>query len=155
MDRTQRPRRGHGRRNAALGALGVLAALAVAAAICEIVEWPFLRHPLERKLGRILDRRVAFGDRFGVRLLGSVRAHTDSMTIGPAPADGPTLVDDAGKPRDFMHANAVRLALSSLRMEMAEALRRLMAPCISGTKANCGTKITAAIRVIHRSIWII
>ena len=106
------PRRRHGWRNAGLGALGVLAALIVAVGVCEFIEWPFLRHPLEAKLARILDRPVAFGDQFGVRLLGSVRAHTDTMTIGPAPANGPTLVDDAGKPRDFMHANAVKLALS-------------------------------------------
>jgi uncharacterized protein involved in outer membrane biogenesis len=92
--------------------LGVLAALVLAAATCEFIEWPFLRHPLEARLSRILDRPVAFGDRFGVRLLGSVRAHTDSMVIGPAPADGPTLVDDAGKPRDFMRADSVKLALS-------------------------------------------
>ena len=112
MESAQRFPARYGRRHVVLGALGVLAALVVAVAVCEIVEWPFLRHPLERKLGRILDRPVAFGDRFGVRLLGSVRAHTDSMTIGPAPADGPTLVDDAGKPRDFMHASTVKLALS-------------------------------------------
>ena len=98
-------------RHAGLGALGVLLVLVAAAAVCEVLEWPFLRHPLENRLSLILDRPVAFGEQFGVRLLGSVRAHTDSMTIGPAPADGPTLVDDAGKPRDFMHANAVKLAL--------------------------------------------
>ncbi len=109
---TTPPRRRHGWRNTGFGALGVLAALAIAIGVCEFLEWPFLRHPLETKLSQILDRPVAFGDRFGVRLLGSVRAHTDSMVIGPAPADGPTLVDDAGKPRDFMRANSVKLALS-------------------------------------------
>ena len=102
----------HGWRNAGYGVLGVVVLLVVAVCVCEAVEWPFLRHPLETKLSRILDRPVAFGDKFGVRLFGSVRAHTDSMTIGPAPAGGPTLVDDAGKPRDFMHANSVKLALS-------------------------------------------
>jgi uncharacterized protein involved in outer membrane biogenesis len=107
------PHRPHrGLRNAGLGALGVLVLLVVAISVCEFVEWPFLRHPLEARLSRILDRPVAFGDQFGVRLLGSVRAHTDSMTIGPAPATGPTLVDDAGKPRDFMHATNVKLALT-------------------------------------------
>ena len=109
---TTPPRRRHGWRNAGFGALGVLAVLAIAIGVCEFLEWPFLRHPLETKLSQILDRPVAFGDRFGVRLLGSVRAHTDSMVIGPAPANGPTLVDDAGKPRDFMRANSVKLALS-------------------------------------------
>ena len=102
----------HGWRNAGLGVLGVLVLLVIALCICEAIEWPFLRHPLETRLSQILDRPVAFGDKFGVRLFGSVRAHTDSMTIGPAPANGPTLVDDAGKPRDFMHADDVKLALS-------------------------------------------
>ena len=102
----------HGWRNAGYGVLGAVVLLVVAVCICEAVEWPFLRHPLEARLSQILDRPVAFGDQFGVRLFGSVRAHTDSMTIGPAPANGPTLVDDAGKPRDFMHANSVKLALS-------------------------------------------
>lgn len=102
----------HRWRSAGLAALGVLAALVVTICVCEALEWPFLRHPLENKLSQILDRRVAFGDRFGVRLFGSIRAHTDAMTIGPAPDGGPTLVDDAGKPRDFMNAKSVRLALS-------------------------------------------
>jgi len=106
------PRRHSGWHKTGFGALGVLAALVIAFGVCEFVEWPFLRHPLETKLSQILDRPVAFGDKFGVRLLGSVRAHTDSMVIGPAPSDGPTLVDDAGKPRDFMRANSVKLALS-------------------------------------------
>ena len=101
-----------GWRSAGLVVLGVLVLLVIALCVCEAVEWPFLRHPLETKLSQILDRPVAFGDKFGVRLFGSVRAHTDSMTIGPAPANGPTLVDDAGKPRDFMHASNVKLALS-------------------------------------------
>ena len=102
----------HRLRNTGFVALGVLGALVVAACVCEFVEWPFLRHPLETKLSQILDRPVTFGSQFGVRLFGSVRAHTDSMVIGPAPANGPTLVDDAGKPRDFMRANSVKLALS-------------------------------------------
>lgn len=105
-------RQRNGWRNAGLGVLGVLAVVVVAVGVCEVIEWPFLRHPLETKLAQLLDRPVVFGDQFGVRLLGSVRARTDSMTIGPAPENGPTLVDDVGKPRDFMHANAVKLALS-------------------------------------------
>ena len=104
--------RRRGWRRAGFGVLGVIVLAIVVLGICELVEWPFLRHPLEAQLSRILDRPVAFGGKFGVRLLGSVRAHTDSMTIGPAPANGPTLVDDAGKPRDFMHADSVRLALT-------------------------------------------
>jgi uncharacterized protein involved in outer membrane biogenesis len=111
MATTSPPSSRHPWRKAGYGAIGVVVALAVVGGVCEIVEWPFLRHPLESKLSQILDRPVAFGDKFGVRLLGSVRAHADSMTIGPAPANGPTLVDDAGKPRDFMHADSVKLAL--------------------------------------------
>ncbi|MCK9686142.1 AsmA family protein [Scleromatobacter humisilvae] len=111
MDRANPDSSKHRWRNAGLGVLGVVVLLVVAICVCEAVEWPFLRHPLENKLSQILDRPVAFGDQFGVRLFGSVRAHTDSMTIGPAPANGPTLVDDAGKPRDFMHASNVKLAL--------------------------------------------
>ena len=102
----------HRWRKAGYGVLGVVVALVVAICVCEAVEWPFLRHPVEEKLSQILARPVAFGDQFGVRLFGSLRAHTDAMTIGPAPDNGPTLVDDAGKPRDFLHASNVTLALS-------------------------------------------
>jgi AsmA family protein len=102
----------HGWRKAGYGLLGVFVVLVLALCICEALEWPFLRGPMQTRLSQILDRPVAFGDKFGVRLFGSVRAHTDSMTIGPAPANGPTLVDDAGKARDFMHATNVKLALS-------------------------------------------
>jgi uncharacterized protein involved in outer membrane biogenesis len=102
----------HRWRKAGYGVLGVVVALVVAICVCEAIEWPFLRHPVEEKLSQILARPVAFGDQFGVRLFGSLRAHTDAMTIGPAPDNGPTLVDDAGKPRDFLHASNVKLALS-------------------------------------------
>jgi len=101
----------HRLRNAGLGLLALLVVLVVAVCICEAVEWPFLRKPVETKLSQILDRPVSFGSQFGVRLFGSVRAHTDAMTIGPAPNNGPALVDDAGRPRDFMRANNVKLAL--------------------------------------------
>jgi len=112
MAPAQRPAPDHRRwRVAGVVALGVLAALVLALCICEAIEWPFLRRPLETKLSQILDRPVTLGPHFGVRLLGSIRAHTDSMTIGPAPANGPTLVDDAGQPRNFMHADNVKLAL--------------------------------------------
>lgn len=103
--------RGRAWQRTGLGALGLLAVLGGALAACEIAEWPFLRHPLETRLSRLLDRPVVFGEPFGVRLLGSMRAHTGSMTIGPAPANGPTLVDEAGRARDFLRARGVRLAL--------------------------------------------
>ncbi len=105
-------RRRYAWRHAGRVALGVVVVLVIGVGVCEFIEWPFLRDPLASKLSQILGRPVAFGDKFGVRLLGSVRVHTDSMVVGPAPANGPTLVDDAGKPRDFMRANSVKLALS-------------------------------------------
>src|SRR5690349_295029 len=59
--------------------------------VCEAVGWPFLAGPVQRRLSRLLDRSVAFGDdpgkSSGVRigLLGSVRIHADSIEIGPPP----------------------------------------------------------------------
>ncbi len=105
------PGRHHRLRNTALGIVGVLLTLVVAIGICEFLEWPFLRGPAQDKLSKLLDRDVRFGDQFGVRLIGSVRVHANEMTIGPAPNGGPTLVDETGKPRDFLHSNNVRLAL--------------------------------------------
>ena len=102
----------HRLRNTGLGILGFLLTLVVVIGICEVVEWPFLRGPLQDKMSQILARDVRFGDRFGVRLIGSVRVHANSMTIGPAPDGGPTLVDESGKPRDFLHSDNVKLALS-------------------------------------------
>src|SRR3954468_11262100 len=95
-----------------MGALAVLAALVVVVGGCEIAQWPFLRHPLESQLSKLLDRPVTFGDDFGVRVIGSVRAHAGSMVIGPGPDGTPALVDEAGKPRDFMRANSVRIGMS-------------------------------------------
>ena len=111
MPTTSSPASRHPWRKAGYGALCVLGVLGIGVGVCEFFEWPFLRGSVQDKLSQILDRPVTFGDKFGVRLLGSVRAHADSMTVGPAPANGPTLVDDAGKPRDFMHADNVKLAL--------------------------------------------
>jgi uncharacterized protein involved in outer membrane biogenesis len=105
------PRRRHRLRNGLFGLLAFLVLVAIGLAACEAVEWPFLRHPLEEKLSQILARPVSFGEPFGVRLLGSVRAHAGSMTIGPAPAGGPALVDEQGRPRDFLRAGAAKLAL--------------------------------------------
>ena len=49
----------HGWRNTGYGVLGVLVLLIVAACVCEFIEWPFLRHPLESKVSQILDRPVS------------------------------------------------------------------------------------------------
>jgi uncharacterized protein involved in outer membrane biogenesis len=105
------PPRRHRLRGAGVGLLGVLLTLVVVVGICEIVEWPFLRHPLETRLAAALQRPVSFGDDFGVRLIGSVRAHASSMVIGPGPEGAPTLVDEGGKPRDFMRAGRMRMAV--------------------------------------------
>ena len=105
------PARRHRLRNAAFGVLGTLLTVVAILGVCEIVEWPFLRHPLERQLSAVLERPVSFGDGFGVRFLGAVRAHADSLVIGPGAAGAPTLVDEHGQPRDFMRAGKVRLAL--------------------------------------------
>jgi uncharacterized protein involved in outer membrane biogenesis len=99
-------------RNTLFALLGLLGLVVLAVVVCEFIEWPFLRHPLERKLSAALARPVAIGPDFGVRLLGSVRGHTDDLAIGPGAPGMPTLVDDAGRPRDFLHASHVRLALS-------------------------------------------
>jgi uncharacterized protein involved in outer membrane biogenesis len=92
--------------------LGLLGLVVLAVAVCEFIEWPFLRHPLERRLAAALARPVSIGPDFGVRLIGSVRGHTDDLVIGPGAPGTPTLVDDDGRPRDFLHASHVRLALS-------------------------------------------
>jgi len=99
-------------RNTGLAILGLLGLVILAIAVCEFIEWPFLRHPIERKLSAMLARPVSIGPDFGVRLIGSVRGHTDELVIGPGDASTPTLVDDSGHPRDFLRANNVRLALS-------------------------------------------
>jgi uncharacterized protein involved in outer membrane biogenesis len=100
-----------GLRNAGLLLLGVLGFLVLGVAVCEFIEWPFLRHPLERRLTQALARDVRIGPDFGVRLIGSVRAHADELVIGPG-RDAPAILDDHGQPRDLMDAQHVRLALS-------------------------------------------
>ena len=104
---------GHSRRSrsAWLALPGLLILLLIGLAVCEAMEWPFLRHPLESRLSQALARPVRLGEPFGLRLLGSVRAHAGSMTIGAGPAGSPALQDEQGKPRDFMHAGSIKLAL--------------------------------------------
>jgi len=101
----------HRLRNTGIGLLGLVLTLVIAIGICEILEWPFLRGPLQTQLQKALDRPVTIGEHFGVRLLFSLRAHADQLVIGPGRPGSPTLVDDQGRPRDFMRADAVRLAL--------------------------------------------
>jgi len=101
----------HHLRNALLGLGGFLLVLLVGLAACELAQWPFLRHPLERQLAGALQRPVELGDHFGVRFLGHIRGHADTLVIGPGPAGAPALLDEQGRPRDFLRANDVRLAL--------------------------------------------
>lgn len=71
-----------------LALIALLLGIVVVVGICEAVGWPFLAGPVQRQLGKALDRRVIFGDNpettSGVRigLLGSVRVHADSIEIG-------------------------------------------------------------------------
>ena len=92
--------------------LGLAIILLVAGmAACEWLEWPFLRAPIERHLATALQRDVHIGPAFGVRFLGSVRAHADDLVIG-AGRGLPAITDDAGRARDIVHARNVKLALS-------------------------------------------
>jgi len=61
----------------------IIVAVVALLALFEFQGWPFLQGPIEQSLSRRLDRRVAFGDPFSVRLLGSVRVQTSAFSIGP------------------------------------------------------------------------
>lgn len=89
---------------------GLVLLLAVSIVICEWLEWPFLRGPLQKTLSRTLGREVSLGPDFGVRFLGSIRLHDDAVVIG-TPEGAPTLQDDSGKARDFLRATDARLVL--------------------------------------------
>jgi uncharacterized protein involved in outer membrane biogenesis len=101
----------HGLRDTGFAVLGVLAFVALGIAVCEFIEWPFLRQPIEHRLSQALERDVRIGPDFGVRLIGSVRGHADELVIGPGHS-APAILDPNGQPRDFLHANHVRLGLS-------------------------------------------
>jgi uncharacterized protein involved in outer membrane biogenesis len=90
--------------------LAALALLILAFAVCEAIGWPFLRGPIERALTRGLARPVEIGRDFRLHLLGAVRIRGESLVIR-APAAGPLLRDAAGRPRDFLDASGVALAL--------------------------------------------
>src|SRR5947209_17384868 len=74
-----------------LALIGVLVALVAIVAICEAMGWPFLVGPIQERLAKALDRRVAFGGDAGtssgvrIGLIGSVRVRAGSIEIG-APA---------------------------------------------------------------------
>lgn len=68
--------------------LGLLALLVVVLVGCEGAGWPFLKGPAERQLSQRLNRDIAFGDRFSLKLFGSIRLDTSGLRIGP-PRDLP------------------------------------------------------------------
>ena len=90
-----------------LGALGFVVLVVVA---CEAMGWPFVREPLARRLATGLQRDVAFGPEFKLRLLGSVRLQTDSLVLG-SPAGAPVVHDREGRAQPFLDAQGVSLVL--------------------------------------------
>ncbi len=79
----------------------------VALALCEWLEWPFLRRPLEAAVRSTLEREVTIGPGFGVRFIGRLRLRTDLLIVGPAP-EGPAL---HGQNPELLRATDLRLAL--------------------------------------------
>jgi uncharacterized protein involved in outer membrane biogenesis len=87
-------------------AVALAPALLFAAA--EWAQWPFLRAPLERVASRALQRDVQLGAGFGLRLLGAVRLHADTLVVGP-----PTTQAQPGAASEgFLRADGVQLTLS-------------------------------------------
>jgi uncharacterized protein involved in outer membrane biogenesis len=87
-------------------AFGLAIALA-GFAVCEWLEWPFLRRPVESALKSALKRDVTIGSDFGARFVGPLRLRTDLIVIGPA-QDGPTLQGDSP---ELLRASGLRLTL--------------------------------------------
>src|SRR5258706_15060660 len=79
--------------------LGIVAVVVAGIGIAEWRGWPFLKGPMESRLSQRLQREVRFGDRFALRLFGSLRLATDALRVGPPqgpqadPALGGDLVD--------------------------------------------------------------
>lgn len=84
----------------------VLATLVAIIAVCEWLEWPFLRAPIQLAASSALDRPVTVGAPFGMRFVGPLRVHAESLVIGPA-SDWP-----AGAPSpDLLNADRLRVAV--------------------------------------------
>jgi len=92
-------------------ALASVAAALVAVGAAEWAGWPFLRGPFEHALAEATQREVHVGPGFRVTFLGAVRARSDELVIGPG-HDVPTIVDEQGRPRDFLRAKDIRLTLT-------------------------------------------
>lgn len=84
--------------------------LVVVLALCEWLEWPFLRAPLQRLLADRLERPVVIGEAFGLRVFGPLRLRTDRLVIA-SPPDGPALENAAGDARDLFAGQDVALSL--------------------------------------------
>lgn len=95
------------RRRWPLVTLGVLLALVAGLAACEWAGWPFVKAPAERWLSERLQRDIAFGERFSLRLLGRIRVASDAFVISPPMGDAAL----AGAPSSFVDAGDVRLVV--------------------------------------------
>lgn len=87
-------------------------ALVLLFAAAEWAQWPFLRAPLERAAARALQRDVQLGAGFGLRLLGAVRLHADTLVVGPPTAQAQPGAASEG----FLRADGVQLTLSYGRL---------------------------------------
>ncbi|WP_280156215.1 AsmA family protein [Piscinibacter sp. XHJ-5] len=122
--------------------LGILAAAVLAVGACEWAGWPFLKGPIESRLGQRLHREVRFGDEFALKLLGSIRVKTDSLRIGAPqgpqadPALGGDLINAQGAWLDLPYGTVRRMMnpdganepvfIRSLRFDRVDAsLKRL------------------------------
>lgn len=87
--------------------LGLLLALVLIVVGCEVAGWPFLKGPAQSQLSQRLNRDVEFGERFRLKLFGSIRLDTRGLRIGP-PRDLP-----AGSPLggDLVNATDAHLEL--------------------------------------------
>jgi uncharacterized protein involved in outer membrane biogenesis len=101
--------------------LAVAVVLVAGVAACEYAEWPFLRHPLERRLDTTLGRAVHFGDRFGVRVFGRIRVHSDVIDVADTDPQAPPM----------LHAENARLVLP-----WHTVLERLHAPAAAAASTS-------------------
>jgi uncharacterized protein involved in outer membrane biogenesis len=109
--------------------LALVALLVAALLVCELLWWPFVRGPVERRMAAAFGREVTLGPDFGVRVLGSVRMRGDLLVIGPAP-DGPTLKTEDGRVRNFLEGRNFALALPYSTIRTLMQPERGEAPCV-------------------------
>ena len=103
--------------------LGLLSAL-ILLGLCEALAWPFLARPAQEFLSRKLDRPVAFSPAFGVRFLGGVRLHVDSLEIAaPSWSSAPHLLQASAVTVHLRYLDLWRFYRGepSLRIELLRA----------------------------------